>query len=115
MAKSLPEDRFERFKTITKTVGVASYFKEVKWIFVLDRTLYDRYLTELAACVSGNLQGLVDLMTAHGNPTLTALQDEDLVQLAFETIYSSQTLKTDNLQLLHACNERLSELSKTSN
>jgi len=82
---------------------------------VLDRTLYERYLTELAATVSGSLASLVDVMAAHGNPTLVVLQDEDLVQIAFEMIYATQTLKPDTLSLLQSCNDRLHELSKTSN
>lgn len=32
--------------------ALARYFKECKWIFVLDRTLYERYLTELAQLVT---------------------------------------------------------------
>ena len=98
--KQLPDDRIERFRQITKAVGVTGYFKEVKWIFVLDRTLYERYLTELAGSISGNLQSLIEVLNAHGNPSLVVLQDEDLVQIVFEMIYASQALKTENLQLL---------------
>jgi len=40
--------------TIKKGLGAAisKYFSETKWIFVLDRALYDRYLGELRHLIS---------------------------------------------------------------
>jgi len=40
--------------TINKDLGAAisKYFSETKWIFVLDRALYDRYLGDLRHFIS---------------------------------------------------------------
>jgi hypothetical protein len=50
----LPEERQERIKVLLQSIdakllgkSIQKYFTECKWIFVLDRTLYERYLQEL--------------------------------------------------------------------
>lgn len=35
-------------------VSVSKYFNETKWIFVLDRALYDRYLGELRHLITAD-------------------------------------------------------------
>ena len=49
----LPIDRKERIKTFFEagkskgTSGLFDYFKGTKWVFALNKRLYDRYITEL--------------------------------------------------------------------
>lgn len=73
---ALPEERGERMKALIGSKigdGVSKYFKEVKWIFVLDRTLYERYLVELSSIINGDMNALTSVCIAHANPALVTL------------------------------------------
>ena len=47
----MPTDRKERIKTFFEAgkgkSGPFDYFKGTKWVFALNKRLYDRYITEL--------------------------------------------------------------------
>ena len=81
--------------------GVFDYFRETKWVFALSRVLYDRYLVELKAFIqsepdiSKQVNMIVEMAEGHKDPDLIALKDQDVVQIALDTIYLKMKVTDD--------------------
>lgn len=60
--------------------GPFDYFKETKWVFALNKRLYERYLAELRWFLQRqDFSYILDLAERHGDPDLVALKDQDVV------------------------------------
>lgn len=93
--------------------NIAKYFGELKWIFVIDQTLYERYMKELSWLAQNGKVVLDELLSAQGNPSLVALKDDDLVQLALDCLYLNVRLSEyNNVEIILKC---LWTLSKSQN
>ena len=89
---NLPDGRKERIRAFFEAgkgvSGPLEYFKETKWVFALNKRLYERYLSELRWFLQNkDLAYVFDLAEAHGDADLLTLRDQDVVQILLDTVY----------------------------
>ena len=129
LVPALPEDRKERIRAFFEAgkngAGLVDYFREIKWIFALNKRLYERYLAELRWYLqSKDLAYVLNIAELHGDPDLIALRDSDVVQVVLDMVYLRANLDAAEVSRIACLAEteensvmlsNLGNLSKTKN